>query len=878
VVLSLGAALAVVASSCERGAGSGDPAEEQVSSALTAADVLGFESTAGWKVSSGRVSSTATRTQGNAALAVAAPVNYTTLVSAALASGQPQLAALTDSGSSMLIDLLQPIAQPNPFYLGALQMYVSCPSRGVYNQYLGQVELTGKPVGLFATYAFAVTDFVRARLTDASFSDLTFTAALNAPSGATGTYVFDNLRATSPASTPVGAGTSIDVTATFGAPGAGPGVADFAAGTIQIPASFHVNAGTAGSGGLTLGLGFGPSPTVTCTYKASADAASYLFSSCSTRNVAGDIVAASHVALTLIGPLVQFTKVHAQLAYNAVGDRVGTGLVPPIPTFWGNQRADIDAIGSAFVQALRNNPPPETRVVRLPVPEYAKRHGNASPDGGAIPQGIAPNDPPFLCNGQRCQGHLNAGGDFDAFWTLDGGLTVGSANNAFSANLSASAGVHGVLFGNQIDMAEVDTTLNSDTGQTTTAGFVNSSASGEVIVKLFGVIVEDQQVSGEVDFGPFNLSDDQSFDAPPIPLFGIITVTVGVDAHVGVTTSGHLAFAGPTVTVTPTASAGAHLAGKIDVGFASGGVDVKVDLIKVSLPLTASALWSVNTAPDVCAASLTFDVNGQLQASTLGGEVDLEASIGFCPFCYSTSFPIFHWDGVTLAQVQIFDVNASNQITKLNPQTPCHVDLDVSIVSPPDGSTVVAGLGVAASAIATRPQTPGQPVETVPCSGLTWTSSDPTVPQQTGCTPTLKFGTPGPQTVTVNAVDAFNEHGTATVTVNVEDVAGPAVSIHSPLPLQRFSTPTQGPVPVPFELEIAPHTTTDAISVQLTSELGVDLADLTVPAGSNPDVILDFTVLMTATDPSPTVTVTVTNQGTGEHSSAAVSFFVNALT
>src|SRR5262249_3520365 len=159
------------------------------------------------------------------------------------------------------------------------------------------------------------------------------------------------------------------------------------------------------------------------------------------------------------------------------------------------------------------------------------------------------------------------------------------------------------------------------------------------------------------------------------------------------------------------------------------------------------------------------------------------------------------------------------------------------------GASVVAGLGVSASAIATRPQTPGQPVETVPCSGLTWTFSDPTVPQQTGCTPTLTFGTPGPQTITVNAVDEFGEHGSATETVNVIQVAGPAVSIHSPLPLQRFVTPTLGPVPVPFELEIAPHTTTDAVSVQLTNELGVDLADLTVPAGSNPDVILDFTVL-----------------------------------
>jgi hypothetical protein len=99
---------------------------------------------------------------------------------------------------------------------------------------------------------------------------------------------------------------------------------------------------------VTLALGLG-SPTITCTYSASSDKTSYVFHSCTNSNVAGDIVAASVANLTVVSadPSAPLTKIKAQLAYNALGDEVGTKLLPPIPTFWGTTGSDISAISVA---------------------------------------------------------------------------------------------------------------------------------------------------------------------------------------------------------------------------------------------------------------------------------------------------------------------------------------------------------------------------------------------------------------------------------------------------------------------------------------------------------------------------------------------------
>jgi len=40
-------------------------------------------------------------------------------------------------------------------------MYVDCPSKGVNNAFLSQVELTGKPTGTFSTLTFPVPQAIR---------------------------------------------------------------------------------------------------------------------------------------------------------------------------------------------------------------------------------------------------------------------------------------------------------------------------------------------------------------------------------------------------------------------------------------------------------------------------------------------------------------------------------------------------------------------------------------------------------------------------------------------------------------------------------------------------------------------------------------------
>ena len=162
--------------------------------ALTSQDVLGFETVDSWRAASGTAASTTTRTQGAAAFALTAPVGFTNIVSAAIDSTAANLVGLSNAGSVLAVDFVQPTQQPNPFFLGSLQLLVNVPSRSVFNQFLAQVELTGRPVGTFQTLRFAVPDSLRNALRGATFTDLTFTLALNAPTGATGTYIFDNLR------------------------------------------------------------------------------------------------------------------------------------------------------------------------------------------------------------------------------------------------------------------------------------------------------------------------------------------------------------------------------------------------------------------------------------------------------------------------------------------------------------------------------------------------------------------------------------------------------------------------------------------------------------------------------------------------------------
>jgi RHS repeat-associated protein len=103
------------------------------------------------------------------------------------------MGSLGSVGPLVMLDILLPTQQGNPYWFGDVQMFANAPSVGIYNQYLGQVELTGLPLATWQTLPFQLTSDLVTRLSG-SYSDLTLTIAINVPANETGHYLLDNLR------------------------------------------------------------------------------------------------------------------------------------------------------------------------------------------------------------------------------------------------------------------------------------------------------------------------------------------------------------------------------------------------------------------------------------------------------------------------------------------------------------------------------------------------------------------------------------------------------------------------------------------------------------------------------------------------------------
>jgi RHS repeat-associated protein len=158
--------------------GTGDPAV-----------VNSFDALGRWSIGQGATATivglNANHTQGSKSLEVAGQ-NYIPINSIRMAS-------LGSVGPLALLDIMLPTQQGNPFWFGSVQLLVSAPSVGINNAFLGQVELTGFPLATWQTLGFQLTDDQVTRLSG-SYTDLTFTVALNVPFNETGHYLFDNLR------------------------------------------------------------------------------------------------------------------------------------------------------------------------------------------------------------------------------------------------------------------------------------------------------------------------------------------------------------------------------------------------------------------------------------------------------------------------------------------------------------------------------------------------------------------------------------------------------------------------------------------------------------------------------------------------------------
>ncbi len=150
------------------------------------AAVMSFDSAALWRPTAGTVSASTLRVEGAYSLAVQGG-GWREIWSATMTKP----AALS---RTLAFELRLPPQQPNPGWYGQTQLYVDAPSAGVFHQYLGAVELTGKPLERFVTMQFAVPRWIHDALAGRPVQDLRFSVVLNVPHDATGTYRLDHLR------------------------------------------------------------------------------------------------------------------------------------------------------------------------------------------------------------------------------------------------------------------------------------------------------------------------------------------------------------------------------------------------------------------------------------------------------------------------------------------------------------------------------------------------------------------------------------------------------------------------------------------------------------------------------------------------------------
>jgi len=219
------------------------------------------------------------------------------------------------------------------------------------------------------------------------------------------------------------------------------------------------------------------------------------------------------------------------------------------------------------------------------------------------------------------------------------------------------------------------------------------------------------------------------------------TMTLGATVDAELAANGSISVQGVDFTVTPSGSLGGHVEGGIGFALANGSVDARVNLIKVSVPVSAQAKWVLNTDPSICALTLSGEVKGDLTVSSGGGEVDLDATFGDCPFCYTDTETLFKWGPLASASYNLFDGVVDTQLFGL-PASLCSFPITVSIVSPASGASLSSGLPITFSGSAAPNNQ-----SLAHSSSYTWTYTPGTnastaTGSTTGANPVVTFGAP----------------------------------------------------------------------------------------------------------------------------------------
>ena len=762
-------------------------AASNVQAAMDSNSIMGFETPAGWSVKGNQAttpqeSATATRTQGLFALAIQTPSNLTKLTSLPVASTAAALAGIGASGASFHVDVMLPVQQGNPNNAGQLQLLVDSSSLGLSKVPVGTVNFSGLRLGIYTTMKIPIPDAIRTALAGAPFTDLTFEFMISSPGHGAGTYLFDNLRvhsvtlvtAIAGTTPPPGYGGSAD----FVVFGGTPQMQTFDAGPVQVPDSFHLKLGAAGSTVVQLDLGYDGTPSVTCTYTgdtSDTNGKTYKPLLCTGGVQPGDIVGANWARLSITGGDSSM-KLRAQLARSPIGDLLGAGIIPPMPTYWGDfdscvpatvadqvhppvasppsvscaaQAAEASQIVTAYVNKVNSGPFTGDWIV-TPVPESARRHGDASPQDYIAGVPPPPGDPDFDQGG-----HINEGGNFDAYWRMHGNFVTGN-ETAHTTNFDMTLGAHAVLFGQDVNVLTIEATEESNSGQ---VGGAPPSADATLSVYVFGIQAPGADIQPAVSFDkPLEASDDFTIEAQ----IWVFDLKFSASGRAGVDINGSLSLAGAQINFIPEATVGLHAFGGIGItGLVSGGVDVTIPrLLDVRVIVGALLNWFPETDPDHCGATLSFQASGTASVLSDGGDISLTATFGDCPFCIDYSHSIFSWGPLLEGPPKtLFEYDTSTTLFKL-PTSLCTAPLSVAIDSPTPGTTSLQAktpFGLSGTAVSTNG---GSPVQCA--TDFTWTLSPGGVFQgtnnttYTGCNPAAVFANAGPATIGLTATHVYN--------------------------------------------------------------------------------------------------------------------------
>ncbi|HUA62889.1 MAG TPA: hypothetical protein VML19_29305 [Verrucomicrobiae bacterium] len=752
--------------------------------------VMGFEGAGLWTIKSSSPATTGTataiRTQGTKALAVANPSGVTvSLTSAGVASTEPALAAVADADSVFAVDVMPPSSGGS----GSLALAVSSASLGLKDE-VGTVPLSSLKPFIYTTVKFPIPASVRSAIAGKEFKDLTFALVLSGSSissGSSNVYLLDNLRAV--ALSPVTAKLGVTLPVSFGgslslvAQGNVPASQSFPISTVQVPETFRLAAGNAAGTTVQLKLGYDGAAAYTCAYNPDpSDTAglSYTVANCTGGVAAGDVVGANYASLTIVNGSAEM-KLQADFARNAVGDQVGRSLIPSMPTYWGKADTCVPApaagtvftispsctaqineasqISTAYFNTVNNSQAPYN-FIASPAADRSLAHGNGLPPQ-ATSNPAQSNDIPI-----NESGHVNKGGDFDAYWVLTGDFNTKDtpATGSSSAHFDAEFGGHIVAFGGDVDVVDVKATLDSVTGS-------SPSATGSVSFFLFG---EQVPGGGSVNASTpinYNLSTSQTFNLPPVE-FWIFTLQVGATANASLKATGTLAATGFNVTVDPQVTMGVSISGGVNLGIASGEVDAKINLLQVEVPINAQAGLVVNADPSACSISIDLNLNAKVTVSALGGEIDLKASFGPCPFCYSDSYTLVKWSALESTTQTLFSIG---------PDTLAAVELPTALCTPNIKSTITlpganAQIGITYPLQATAATIGGTSIN---CNDFKWSVSPAETITGTGCTASIEFAKTGPHTLTLAIAASFTDSfgrtisgtGTGTEAVSVSTLA-----------------------------------------------------------------------------------------------------------